>query len=71
MESSRTVGVVLLAGALLLVGCANMAPGSTAEAQYSSDPAIAYMQRIEQTARANGVDVVWINPPARRDYRAE
>ena len=59
----------LVAGSLLLVGCASsgtaqMAPGAR---NLDSEYDIAYMAAVERASEGAGVEVIWINPPAKRD----
>lgn len=59
----------LVVGSLLLVGCASsgtaqLNPGTRhRDAGYD----VAYMAAVEKASENSGVEVIWINPPVKRD----
>ena len=55
----RWMMLSLLAGAVLLSGCASVAPDSGADIDYMK------VARIETAARAVGVSVYWLNYPTK------
>lgn len=58
--NSRTILAVCAAG--LLAACAT---GQPRTASPGFELAAGYMQAVERNARHKGIDVVWINAPAR------
>tara|TARA_Y100001933_G_scaffold185839_2_gene184768 strand:+ start:80 stop:298 length:219 start_codon:yes stop_codon:yes gene_type:complete len=54
--------IFVVAAALLLSACAAPEPQARASGFLLAD---GYMQAVERNARNKGIDVVWINAPAR------
>ena len=69
------MGMFVVAGAVgLVTGCAHMqgesgyvAPDATPSLQ---DQDALYIAKVEQIAQRRGVEVVWINPPAKGHVRS-
>lgn len=56
-----------LTGALL-VGCAGTPTSETDEARVANSKLdVEKMHRVEQEARMSGLDVIWINPPTKKE----
>lgn len=61
----------LVVGSLLLIGCASTGTADLAAHPSARDPGFEYdhdyMAAIEEASKSAGVDVVWVNPPRKRD----
>lgn len=72
MSRLKLLASVVAAG--LLAGCATTSPPRVAVVPANGaavDPAKAYMQRVETTARRRGIGVIWVNPPTRNTIASQ
>ena len=67
LKKGKNIGAFIAAISIaLLTGCATQAQkNGAAGAEQGPTAAELYVWRVEQTARHQNVDVVWINPPTR------
>ncbi len=59
----------LVVGSLLLVGCASSGTAQLDPGARHRDSGydVAYMAAVERASESSGVEVIWINPPVKRD----
>ena len=57
--------IAFAVAAMFEAGCTHLTPTPSAPPNFAPDPTIdeAYVNRVEQVARLNGVIVYWVNPP--------